>query len=477
MKAGKWFVLKRERDPAGLPYRWPDATRRMWKAQLKERIGYGIRKFYQAWVPNIQNMDPPPAIFVMFPQDYAMSGHLASVRKVWENLHLHNYDCLRNNVSMRTPGKYFGAGMVVIWTKYVLRKLAEQSPVLQPIWNDLHDLPPKACGIYLADPPDPGWLESIRKDEPRMFEEFREARHLDKIGLDLAEPQGEVKRRHGQAVDLLVAGKYEEGEAILLDISSARPDYWRAYWDLAVSAFNQGDLGRAHRRILEAQKRYPASLYFDRLAVDCAIRLKDWRRAEWHLKRLWGLNPWNPNLMIRYARVAFAQDSYVLAAKLYEECAEHGPLSWSDRFSHGTALSKINRIGEALALFKDMEEEEPQNAMLLNNIGMTLAGVGRPGEGLDYCRRALEATPDLDCAWDSLGFVHLKMGNYPEARRAFLKAVELGPAFPDAWRHLLHVYHQTGDAEHLEKAKAYVGRVLPGELNRFEREKGSNIRD
>ena len=29
MKVGKWFELRRECDPGGLPYSWPEATRQM----------------------------------------------------------------------------------------------------------------------------------------------------------------------------------------------------------------------------------------------------------------------------------------------------------------------------------------------------------------------------------------------------------------------------------------------------------------
>lgn len=478
MNAGKWFqIIRWDISPDEPPYQWTEKTRLMWRSQIKPILGRGIRKYFKCSARDLREIDPLPSIFVAFPADVPMSGHLASIRMVWENLKLQNYECCRNDISIRTPRKYFGVGMMTIWSKYVLRRLAEISPVFQPIWEDLKDIPSGECGIYLAEAPDPAWLESISANEPRLFDAFREARQLAMVGLDLSEPRGEVKRHHDLAKDLLTAGKYEEGEALLEEMLVRWPDFWRAYWDLTMSAMANDNHRKAYAAVRRAQIQFPHSLNFDRLGADCAIQFKDWRRAEWHLKRLWGLNPWDPNLMIRYAWVAYEQQSYGLAAKLYEECAEHLPLSWPARFKYGMALSKINRIGDALALFKEMERDDPGNALLLNNIGMLLAGTGRPLEGLNYCWRALEANPDMDCIWDTLGFAHMKTHNYREAAQALLKAVDLNPNFPDAWRHLLHVYHKADDPERLAGAKAYVGQVMPDQLARFETEIGMDLVD
>jgi tetratricopeptide (TPR) repeat protein len=478
MKAEKWFGLERIKPDEGKRgYVWPEKTRRMWKSQLKERAGVGIRKFFKKTRWDLEQIDPAPSIFVFFPKDCDMSGHLASIRKVWENLQLFNYGCSLDQKSIPSPKTYFGTGAVVIWTRHVLRKLAELSPLFAPIWEDLKDLPPGECGIYLADEPDAAWLESIRADEHRLFAEFREARDLDKIGLDLKKPEKELLDRHVQAFALIVEEKRAEAEALLESMLIRWPGFWKGYFDLAVSALNRDDPERAYAVVRRAQKQFPDCLNFDRLAVDACMMMENWRRAEWHLKRLWGMNPWDPNLIGRYARVAFGRKDYALAAMLYAERSESGALSPHSKSNYAVALGKIRRRREALELFKELEKGDPKQAHILNNIGILLASAGRPQEGLDYCRRALALDPEKDCAWDSLGFTHLKTRNYPEAAKAFLKAVELNPVCPEAWRHLLHAYHDGGEAERLEGAKAYVRRVLPEELARFEKEKGTDISD
>ena len=477
MNEGKWFELRSERDPAGLPYSWPEGTRQMWKGRIKERAGRGIRKTFEAIKQNIRRIDPTPAIFIIFPKDLAVSGHLASIRKTWENLQLINFECWKTGVPMRTPGRYFETSAVIIWTKYTLRKLAEVSPLFVPIWEDLKNMPAGKCGVYLAEEPNAAWLDSIRPDEERRFAEFRDTHNLDMIGLDLRKPSDEVAQLQDRAMDLLLEEKYEEGEALLKELLARWPSAWRAYWDLAKSAIWQDDPKRALAVIRLAKKQYPDALNFDRLAVDCAIRLKEWALAERHLKPLWGLNPWDPNLLIRYAGVAFGRDDFALAAKLYEDCMECEPLNLSARIDYGVALSKIGRSREAVAIFRLLEKEDPGNPTILNNVGFILASEGHPIEALHYCRRAVELAPEREFIWDSLGFVQLKTRNYREATRAFLKAVDLNPTFPDAWRHLLHAYHKEGKTDRLEGAKAYVARVLPDQLARFEKEKEADISD
>lgn len=477
MNKDRWFELVMEGGSERLPYSWPERTRQMWQAQIKPRVGRGIRKSIKALDKGLVLRYPLPALVVVFPRELPVTGHLLSIRKVPDNLQPIQFEGWRTEGALADPKQYVGTDAVLIWTKHVLRKLAELSPLFGPVWEELKGLPAGKCGIHLAGEPDAAWLESIRPNEERLYERFRGTQNLDKIGLDPSPPREEVDRRHEYAVNLMMEGQYQEGEAVLEDLLARCPGVWRGYCDLARSALSQGEPKRAYHVVRRAQARYPDALHFDRLAADCAMDLKDWPRAEWHLKRLWGLNPWDPNLLSRYARVAFQMGDHALAGKLYEDCSEGMPLDFASQIDYGNSLHKTGRGREALAVFRDLEKCNPGSATLLNNIGFVLAGLGRPLEALDCCRRALELEPGREAFWDSLGFVQLKMQNYREAARAFLKAVELNPSFPDAWRHLLHAYDRSGQAEKLAGARKWVGGILPGEVERFEKERGTDIPD
>jgi tetratricopeptide (TPR) repeat protein len=181
--------------------------------------------------------------------------------------------------------------------------------------------------------------------------------------------------------------------------------------------------------------------------------------------------------MAGLANVAYLKGEFAVAVKLYEECLEHGVKGALAPTVYARALCYSRRLEDALAVFHELNSTNGSSATTLNDIGMTLVMLGRPREALDYGLRALDLDPMYRFAWDTVGFAHLKMGQYAESIPKFLKAIELEPNYPDAWRHLLHAYHGAGQTKELIGAQAWVGDILPGELARFEKEKGTELLD
>ena len=266
MKADKWFGLERVKLGEGnRPYVWPEKTRRMWRSQLKERLGCGIRKYFKGARGDLERIDPSPSIFVFFPKDYDMSGHLASIRKVWENLLLFNYGCSRDGKSIRTPGTYFGTGAVAIWTPHVLRKLAELSPLFVSIWEDLKRLcrPASAASTWRTSRPPLGSSRSKPTSGGCMRnirEKQREPGH--RRARPEKAPGGCDRTAHA---DLLSAGRRPTrggGSSAGRPLAARWPGFWRGYVDLAACALAQGDPKKAYAVIRRAQQRFPDSLEF-----------------------------------------------------------------------------------------------------------------------------------------------------------------------------------------------------------------------
>lgn len=477
MKPGKWYPLERLEDDVEdkVSYRWPHKTERMWELRLEGRVGTGIRAFFERTHRGLAALYPAPAIHVFFPQDLAVTGHLLRARKVWDNLPICSYAHWREKLAPQPDAGYCGTGIAVVPSKHVLRRLAEESPLFAPIWEELKGMAPDDCGIYLAGAPDAAWLESIQRDEARLHAAFHDTRHLDKIGVKLHPPNEAAKLAFRKAMDLTFDNDDENAEKILRDLHVRYPGYWRVWGALVKCLIRQGRAASGYAILQQLQRRYPDCLLVDRIAVNCCMELREWRQAERHIKRVWGLNPWDPYLPGQYAVVACGLQDYGLALRLFEICAEHGAAHEGDRRSHALALSKMRREAEALEILKKLEDDEQPDPVLLNQIGALLTRMGRPQEGLAYCRRALELTEEWSPGWDSLGLAHLRLGNVGEATAAFLKAIHLNQNSPDAWRHLLHAYHRGGQAEKLESAKAFARQVLPGELARFEKEKGTEL--
>ena len=475
MHVGKWFALERREDEArGRAFGWPEDTRKMWNEQLRGLIGLTTEEFGRLGMggrcPNIAFK-----IHVFFPEDIPITGHYFYHRMMKENLLGQNYEHCRGNIPFSKVKEYCGTGALAIRSKYVLRKLAEESPLFVPIWEDLKDVSPDECGIYLADAPDPEWLASIQPDEQRLFAEFRNPYGLALAGMESAEeyPEGRkclasFRRIQGQKPFEEVKKAFEQTVAHAGDMY----EFWESY---VLYLLDHDMADWASDALQVAQGKYSDCLMLDKLGALCCMELGEWDRAERHLKRYWGANSWDPFVILTYARVAIKKSDFPLAAQLYGDCVEHGCLGCGDMLDYGMALFLTRRCEAALSVFHKLESSNFLRSTIFNNIGMALAALGRWQEAAQYCRRALESDPSYRFAWDSLGFAHLKGGQYAEAIPALLKAVELEPNYPDAWRHLLHAYDRSGLAEKLAGARKWVGDTLPGEVERFERERWKDL--
>lgn len=417
-------------------------------------------------------------IHIFFPDDYPISGHLFYIRKLRDNMSVFNYCHTRERRPPADFRNYCGAGYVAIRSKYVLRKLAEESPLFVPIWEDLKGIDPDTQGIYLAEAPDADWLASIQPDEQRLYAAFRDGLGAATVGMETAMSSKDAMACLAAFERKQEDGPFESVKAAFEIVVAQTPWLWEFWESYVIYLLRQQEMPDLAYDVIEvAQRVYPECRMIDRLGALCCLEREDWNRAERHLRRYWEVNPWDTFIMLAYARVALKKNDYALAAQLYEDCVEHGCLGCGDMLDYGMALFLARRCEAALSVFQRLESSNYLRNTIFNNIGMALAALGRWQEAVQYCRRALESDPSYRFAWDSLGFAHLKGGQYAEAIPALLKAVELEPNYPDAWRHLLHAYHKNGNADRLAGAKTYVGRVLPEELARFEREKGTEIQD
>ena len=475
--SGKWIELERIHSETGAPaHPWTKGAARMWDEHLRTLVGCDIEAFIKS-VAEDRCPILAYSIYVFFPADFDMSGHLCFVRKVRDNMSIFNYAHYRAHKNQIVAVEYHGTGFVAIRSKYILRKLAEESPLFVPIWKDLKDLSPDDCGIYLAGAPDADWLASIQPNEHRLFDAFKNGYGLAMAGMESVETSKDALRCLAIFESIQSNKPFKDVKESFEKIVSSTPCLWEFWNSYALYLLQHQIADLAYDIVGVARKMYPDCLMLDRLAALCCIELEDWDRAERHIKRFWGVNPWDPFILLGYARVAYKKQEYLLSAKLYGEYMEYGHWDYSDMQKYAISLANLHRYEEALSVYYRMESDYGPRAALLNNIGMALAGLGRLQEAAAYCLRALELDSTYSAAWDSLGFTYLMMGHYDDAIPALLKAIELEPNYSDAWRHILHAYHNSGKDEKLSGARALVADILPDELARFEREKGGILLD
>ncbi len=475
----RWFPLEfakaSQRDRL---YTWSAETEWAWEEHIRSQIGYSIGEYYARFDRELRSIYPKPTIFIFFSRDMACSGHVARVRGAWDNAQIIHYAVHgKDSVQSKAPRVYYKAGAIHVASKYILKKMAEESPLFQPIWQDLQALSPDECGFYLARDPDAAWMESIWLREEQLFAEYGNTRYREMDGLVLQAPTKQEKRLYELAEQFNREGSPELAAIVadyILKDGAGHCNSWISRVEYLLCA---GKPEEAYETVRRGMAMYPTTLLFDRLGSRCGMEMKQWAMAERHLKRWWGANPWNLRAMLQYARCLYAMGEYKLCADLYSKCREHRSLRFEDHANLGVALSRSGDHVEALEVFTKMVEEFPVSTLMQNNLAMEMASVGRYVEARKICARLLDVETKVAFVWDTYGFIQLKLRDYAEAETALLKAIELNPDYEWAWRHLLHVYHDSGQTEKWAKNKARVGYYFPKLLERYEKEQGTDIQD
>ncbi len=476
MNAAKWMELKRVRG-----------THLSTPLIIDDRRTDGVREFLRGHVP--EGMENPSlyldkkrlgfeatrySLCVLFPADFDMTGHIFYLRKMRDNVLVGSYRLIQEKNGAKLFD-YAGTGFLHIRSKYVLRKLAELSPLFVPIWEDLKDVSSDAFGLYLAEAPDPGWLESILPNEARLFDAFLPGHGIAMGDMNTKENSRLVTRLLRMAIELYDSGMQRSADALFAELNDRGMwcwEYCNTYVRYLLDCFEPK---LAYKEVQRAQEKYPSCLLLDKLGAMCCEVLCDHEGFDAHLARYREANPWDEQVMRGQARIAFREKHYRLAGELYAECMEHGTLPYADYGDYAGSFAYQHRFDEALALFENMPEEQRDGALLLNNLAMVLGGMGRMDKALEACRRALEIDPELKYPWDTLGFVYIKRGEPMEAIPVLRKALEMDDQYAEAWRHLLHAYDRAGQTEKLDGAKRWVEDILPDQLAQFERERGCEL--
>jgi tetratricopeptide (TPR) repeat protein len=96
-------------------------------------------------------------------------------------------------------------------------------------------------------------------------------------------------------------------------------------------------------------------------------------------------------------------------------------------FARAAALERLEEYDDAAALFRQLLEENPEDAASANYLGYMLADRGTHlDEAYELITRAVEMDPDNVAYLDSMGWVYYRRGDLAEAERWIRRAIELG---------------------------------------------------
>lgn len=106
------------------------------------------------------------------------------------------------------------------------------------------------------------------------------------------------------------------------------------------------------------------------------------------------------------------------------------------------ALSE-KRLADALRLFRTMNEIAPQNPLVLNNLAWT-AGQLKDAKALEYAEKAAALAPDNAAILDTLGVIQIDRGQVEKGLASLTRAVSLAPELLPLRLNLVKAYARLG---------------------------------
>lgn len=119
------------------------------------------------------------------------------------------------------------------------------------------------------------------------------------------------------------------------------------------------------------------------------------------------------------------------AVQAFERALEWAPRDSSLLNDKATTLQAMGRGDEALKLYRQALDREPDNPVFMNNLAWALVQENRDlAEAEKLASRAARQAADQASIWDTLGQVQQARGRHPQAVISFYRALRLDPNYP-----------------------------------------------
>lgn len=183
---------------------------------------------------------------------------------------------------------------------------------------------------------------------------------------------------------------------------------------------------------------------FNNLAI-CLIKIGRPEDAEKALRYSAQLDPTQAGPRTNLATLLIMQKRYSEAESELRACIQQGIADWRTYMALGSLLTEQKQYAESIPVYRQALKLQPENPMILNNLGYALAETNtNPEEAVDLLKRAVKRMPSVSAIRDSLGWAYFKAGDLSKAEEELLQAIKLdskSSVLPD---HLGDVYGKMG---------------------------------
>ncbi len=236
---------------------------------------------------------------------------------------------------------------------------------------------------------------------------------------------------HEQALCLGALGRSDEAIDVLrraLELAPEHAGAWRTLGDQLSAAGDEAGAEQAYLRHLAATTRHPE-------LIEAAEHLARGRlpEAERLTRAVLKKDPVDPIAIRLLAGIGMRVGQFDDAINLLERCLELAPDFHLARQNYALALSRRQRLDEALAEVEKLERAEPNNPNYRLLRGSLLVKKGDHAEALELYEAFLGDYPRQAGAHLNHGHTLKTVGRLDEAVAAYRTAIDLRPATGEAY--------------------------------------------
>ncbi|MFX1591975.1 MAG: tetratricopeptide repeat protein [Promethearchaeota archaeon] len=127
--------------------------------------------------------------------------------------------------------------------------------------------------------------------------------------------------------------------------------------------------------------------------------------------------------------------------RIYQIGARYGSddLSINDLYGLGELNYDIDDYDKAIKFYNQVLEYEPDDANILNNLGLAYVCKQEYGRAIHLYKKALEFESDDAIIWDNLGLAYEYNGDYEKAKEVYQTALKIDPNDPEIKEHLKEI--------------------------------------
>lgn len=139
------------------------------------------------------------------------------------------------------------------------------------------------------------------------------------------------------------------------------------------------------------------------------------------------------------------------------------------------ALFDSGQYDQSLPLFQRLVQQQPNDALLQNDLGMVFLKKELYSSAQVHLTRALELNPNCAVCYGNLGYLKTLLQQYPEAETYLQKAIQLQPNESKHYFNLAVLYEKNGDYGNGTRYYQQFLDLLPGQDSEIARKVQARI--